>query len=67
MDQFLTGLVVGVIGFAVLFPRETKIVEVLPENYTIVTDISEDMCMAPLDTTVVGRSVKTQRVVYTGN
>lgn len=67
MDQFLTGLVVGAIGFAMLLSPETKIVEVLPENYTIITDISEDICSAPLNSTVVGREVKTQRVVYTGN
>jgi hypothetical protein len=67
MDQFLTGLVVGAIGFALMFSQPPKVVEVLPENYTIITDISEDICTAPLNSTVVGREVKTQRVVYTGN
>lgn len=67
MNGFFTGLLVGAIGFAVLFSPEPKVIEVLPENYTIITDISEDICSAPLNSTVVGREVKTQRVVYTGN
>jgi hypothetical protein len=46
---------------------EPKIVEVLPENYDVITDISESICQGPFDSEYVGRTVRTQRVQYTGN
>jgi hypothetical protein len=67
MDQFLTGLVVGAGAIIFLGMPEPKIVEVLPENYDVITDISESICQGPFDSEYVGRTVRTQRVQYTGN
>jgi len=66
MEQFFTGVVCGAIALAVIGGKpEPEIVEVLPENYKIVTSISEDVCSSPTGkTTIAHRQVRTQTVDY---
>jgi len=65
----MTGVVCGAIGLAIIGSNpEPKVVEVLPENYEIVTSLSEDVCSGPTGkTTVAYRQVRTQSVDYSGN
>lgn len=64
MQGFLYGIAVGAFGLFMLIEPETKVVEVLPENYARITDISESICMGPFNGHYVGQTVETQRVQY---
>lgn len=66
MQEFMTGLVVGAVGLAIIGGKpDPEIVEVLPENYQIVTSLSEDVCSSPTGkATIAYRQVRTQTVDY---
>lgn len=69
MDQFIAGAICGAIGLALLgSPPEPKIVEVLPQNYQIVTGLSKEICSGPTGReTIAYETVRTQTVDYTEN
>jgi hypothetical protein len=62
--NFGTGLVVGVVFTAVVAgSKEPKVVEVLPDNYAIVTSTSDTMCTGPTGkTNIVHTRTRTQTV-----
>ena len=58
-----TGFFIAVIGLLFLAPNsEEKIVEVLPEEYFMETNIQDTVCMGPFRTEVVGSHVQSRRI-----
>jgi len=64
MDQFIAGVVCGAIGLALLGGKsEPKVVEVLPEEYKIITSMSQDVCTGPTGKeTIAWQTVRTQTI-----
>jgi hypothetical protein len=66
--NFSTGLIAGIAVTIFFVSSETKTVEVLPENYAIVTSLSDGLCSGPTGkTNIVQTRVRTQTVNYSGN
>lgn len=58
-----TGFFIAVISLLFLAPdSEEKIVEVLPEEYFMETNIQDTVCMGPYRTEVVGSNVQSRRI-----
>lgn len=66
-ESFVAGALVASIAIGTFGNREPKVVEKLPENYTIIAKQTDDICMGPGGSTLVTSRVSTQKVEFSGN
>jgi hypothetical protein len=60
---FFGAMIVGLM----ISPSTEKVVEVLPEEYYIETNVQDTVCMGPWSVEVAGSTVKSRRIIAPTN